>query len=243
MGTIDCERREGTWRDFQRRTILSFYADFAYSRPTKMPATANRRCFRDPIPEIAQAALLLDKAVSAHLSGKRAEAEELICRADLPAIREWTESLWGRNSRYVTCRPLTPATSPATSALVERQKFRMTAKQKTDLLLRDGYHCRFCGIPVIRREIREKIKKFYPVALKWGNRNADQHAAFQAMWVQYDHIIPRSIGGTNDLSNLIVTYAPCNFARMDHTLEEVGLLDPRDFEPVRSSWDGLERFR
>jgi hypothetical protein len=30
---------------------------------------------------------------------------------------------------------------------------------------------------------------------------------------------------------------------MSYRLEELGLLDPRDFEPVRSLWDGLERLR
>lgn len=34
-----------------------------------------------------------------------------------------------------------------------------------------------------------------------------------------------------------------NYARMDFTLDELGLRDPRDRERVRSSWDGLERFR
>jgi hypothetical protein len=204
-----------------------------------MSATVNRRCFRDPIPEIEQAALLLETAVSAHLSGNCAEAAELICRADIDAIRQWTESLWGKSSPYVKCRP----SAPTTNALAERQKFRMTAKEKTELHLRDGYHCRFCGIPVIRQEIRDRIRKAYPDSLRWGKSNADQHAAFQAMWAQYDHVIPRARGGTNDLSNLIVTCGPCNFARMNHTLEEVGLLDPRDFEPVRSSWNGLQRFR
>jgi hypothetical protein len=28
---------------------------------------------------------------------------------------------------------------------------------------------------------------------------------------------------------------------MDATVEEVGLLDPRERKPTRSSWDGLER--
>ena len=203
-----------------------------------MSATPSRRCFRDSIPEIEQAALLLDTAVSAHLSGNCIEAAELICRADIDAIRQWTESLWGKNSPYVK-RPSTPTTR----ALAERQKFRMTAKEKTELHLRDGYRCRFCGIPVIRQEVRDRIRKAYPVALRWGKPNVDQHAGFQAMWAQYDHVIPRARGGTNDLFNLIVTCAPCNFARMEYTLEEVGLLDPRDFEPVRSSWNGLQRFR
>lgn len=39
------------------------------------------------------------------------------------------------------------------------------------------------------------------------------------------------------------TCAPCNYSRMDFTLDELGLRGPRYSEPVRSSWDGLERFR
>jgi 5-methylcytosine-specific restriction endonuclease McrA len=63
------------------------------------------------------------------------------------------------------------------------------------------------------------------------------------MWAQYDHILPHSRGGTSELSNMVVTCAPCNFGRMEFTLAEVGLADPRDRAPIRSSWDGLERFR
>ena len=43
------------------------------------------------------------------------------------------------------------------------------------------------------------------------------------------------------MDNLLITCAPCNYARMSFTLEEVGLADPRKREPVRSTWDGLER--
>ena len=206
-----------------------------------MSAITSRRCLRDPIPEIVQAASLLEQAVSSHLSGQRLEAAELICRADIDTIREWTESLWGRNSPYVLYRP--SAASPVLPE-PERQKLRMpTSQEKHKLHFRDGYHCRFCGIPVIRQEIRQRIRKAYPVALRWGRRNADCHAAFQAMWAQYDHVVPHARGGTNDLYNLVVTCAPCNYARMSYTLEEIGLLDPRMFDAVRSNWDGLERFR
>ncbi|RMD82343.1 MAG: HNH endonuclease [Candidatus Dadabacteria bacterium] len=201
-----------------------------------------RTCLRDPIPEIFDAARYLDAAVSAHLAGRPDIAEELIRRADIPAIREWTESLWGKNSPYVKYRAV--ANAPQDLPKEQRAEARMpTLAEKQQLHARDGYHCRFCGIPVIRREIRQRIQKVYPKALKWGRKNIEQHAAFQAMWAQYDHVLPHAKGGTNELDNIVVTCAPCNFARMNYTLEEVGLVDPRTRAPVRSSWDGLERFR
>src|SRR5687767_1693924 len=113
-----------------------------------------RRCLRDSIPEIADAARYLDAAVSAHHAGRSDLAETLIRLADIPMIREWTESLWGKNSPYVKVRQ--------TSAVVirgVRARARMpTATEKALLHKRDGYHCRFCGIPVIRADVRKRMK-------------------------------------------------------------------------------------
>jgi hypothetical protein len=198
-----------------------------------------RTCLRDPIPQIIEAACLLDEAVTAHLEGRRDDADQLIRRANMRAIRDWVESIWGKNTGFLQKRnPFANAATPL------RVKERMpTAAQKAELLRRDGYHCRFCGTPVIRTEIRKRIHAAYPEALPWGRKNIDQHAAFQAMWVQYDHVVPHSGSGTNDLDNIVITCGPCNFGRMHYSLEDVGLIDPRGREPIRSSWDGLERFR
>ena len=200
-----------------------------------------RTCLRDPIPEIFEAARLLDQAVTAHLDHRPDLAEELIISANMPVIREWTESLWGTNSAYVKVRMI--ADAPPRIPTEQRIKVRMpNTVEKKALYQRDGYHCRFCGIPVIRAEIRERIRNVYPDALSWGTRNIDQHAAFQAMWAQYDHLLPHARGGNNDLDNIVITCAPCNYGRWNRVVTEVGLIDPRTREPVRSDWDGLERF-
>lgn len=116
-----------------------------------------------------------------------------------------------------------------------------TAHQVRQLHERDGYHCRFCGIPVIRPEVRKRAMAAYPSVVLWGRSNATQHAGFQALWAQYDHVVPHAHGGSNELENLVVTCAPCNFGKMSYTIEQLGLLDPRQFSPVKSTWDGLER--
>ena len=199
-----------------------------------------RRCLRDPAPEIADAARYLDAAVSAHVAGRFALAEELIATANIPAIRDWTESLWGKNSPYVNIRSVA---APPMDPVAAPRKRHPDASIRALLHVRDGYNCRFCGIPVIRAEVRRRMNAHYPRTAVWGRRNADCHAAFQAMWAQYDHVVPFTVGGDTHIDNLIVTCAPCNFGRMEHSLEAVGLSDPRTREPVKTSWDGLERFR
>ena len=198
-----------------------------------------RHCFREPVSELYDAARYLDAAVSAHLSGQHLLSQELIRLANNPRILAWTDSIWRKNSPYVKVSK----SVVSTKSLPKEPERMPTSSQKCELHNRDGYDCRFCNLPIIRPEVRRKISSAYPNALPWGKTNHSQHAAFQAMWAQYDHIVPHSRGGTNNLDNLVVTRAACNFGRMSYTLEEVGLSDPRLRAPAQSLWDGLERFK
>jgi hypothetical protein len=205
-----------------------------------MTATAPlRKCLLDPIPEIFEAADYLKASWSAHLRGNIEMAEELIRLADSPRITDWAESLWGAGGPWT--RPSLVGDAPTLISKEQRVAARMPSKtEQAALLARDGYHCRFCGIPLIRSETRRRIRNLYPKALRWGNRNGEQHAGFQAMWLQYDHVLPHARGGTNEYDNLIVSCAPCNNGRSNLTLEEAGLADPRLRAPIRSDWRGLE---
>ena len=155
----------------------------------------SRLCLRPAIPEIQLAATYLDNAVSAHLAGNTQQAEDLIRAANIVAIRDWVESLWGK--AYLQVRVIPDA--PPVLSKEQREKLRMpTSAERRLLHARDGFHCRFCGIPLVRAEIRNLLRKLYPNALPWPNGNKEQHPAFQAMWAQYDHVLPHARGGGND---------------------------------------------
>lgn len=198
-----------------------------------------RYCLSEPIPQIFDAARFLDAAITAHLLGKTKLAEELMSAANMPEIRRWTKSIWADCNIHLRF----PSSDTALSK-ESRAKLRMPSKaDKAAIHERDGYNCRFCGMPVIRAETRTRIRAHYPLALSWGAKEIEQHAAFQAMWAQYDHIVPHTKGGTSDLENMVLTCAPCNFGRGSFSLAEVGIVDPRMRAAVHSDWDGLERFR
>lgn len=212
---------------------------------------APRRCLRPPIPEIFAAAAMLDRAADAHLAGARDAAAALIAQANLPEVRAWTNSLWGdstlprevqeRHKRdYLRIRKV--ADAPPHLAKADRGAARMPGpNDRRAMIDRDGYTCVFCGIPLIRKEVREALHRAYPDALPWGRTNPTQHAAFQCMWLQYDHLVPHSRGGDNALDNLVITCAPCNYGRWDRVVAEQGLIDPRSVPRGKSAWDGLER--
>jgi len=201
--------------------------------------TVQRRCISHPVSQVADAAKYLDAAVSAHLNGKPVLATELIIAADMPEIRAWTKAIWANSEIHVRC----PENLIGSIPKDQRVKVRMpTRGEKAQIHQRDGYNCRFCEMPVVRSEIRSLIRAAYPHALSWGSREVEQHAAFQAMWAQYDHVLPHARGGSNNLTNLVLTCAPCNFGRGGYTLQEVGVEDPRERPTAVAVWDGLERF-
>lgn len=199
--------------------------------------TEVRPCFLEPIPEIYDAARYLDAAVSAHLNGNAELAKALIVQADTPTLAEW-------NAQFLLSTKEQPfwKLKPNPVSQVKKVKNRMPGTQlKRDVIQRDGYHCRFCDIPVVRAEVRKNLHKLYPKKARWGPKNKDQHAGLVAMWLQYDHVCPHSMGGTNTLDNLVITCAPCNYGKMGYTVEELYLEDPRDRPIIQSTWDGLER--
>lgn len=202
-----------------------------------------RRCLREPIGAIYQAAGRLDAAVEAHLGGHNERAAELIRQADCDAVRRWVEPLMGSISQFPERKQLVAyrsvAEAPPTLPKAERTTPRMPNREgEQRIIARDGYHCVFCSIPVISSAARRRLTHLYPTEAYWGARC---HAALWCMWLQFDHVLPHGRGGTSDDGNMVITCAGCNYGRMALTLEEVGLVDPRGFPRSESGWDGLNR--
>jgi 5-methylcytosine-specific restriction endonuclease McrA len=200
-----------------------------------------RYCLREPIPEIEIAAGRLNDAVSAHLLGKRAIADDLLRQANDKIVWDWLDSVWGKETEYN--RPRRKLDHIPALRKEERSVPRDATRETKRLIhQRDGYYCRFCKIPVIRGELRSAIKKEYPDAVPWEGTNATQHAAFQCMWAQYDHILPHARGGQSNFDNVYLTCAACNYGRGNYLLEEFDIVHPSLHAPRQGDWDGLERF-
>jgi hypothetical protein len=203
--------------------------------------SALRNSFREPIPEIEFAAGLLELAIEAHRKGKPRIAADLFRAADIKVVWDWLDSIWGKKSPYTQYRAV-PEPLPHLSK--EQRLLPRNPSSATKALVheRDGFYCRFCKMPVIAGHIRSRIQRAYPAAIKWGGTNATQHAAFQCMWAQYDHLVPHARGGDSSIDNVFLTCAACNYGRMDYTLEEVGIAHPDTHAMRMGPWLGLESF-
>ena len=106
--------------------------------------------------------------------------------------------------------------------------------------LRDAFHCRYCGLPTIAREVTKALHVLLGSAvLPWGGTNATMHGVPYLARAEYDHVHPITLGGTDDESNLVTACLSCNYGKHQYTIAQLGLEDPRARSPVDSDWDGL----
>lgn len=200
------------------------------------PDATPRNCLRPPTPAVEASIDLIAKGVEFHLDGDYEGAAAVFVESNSMETRDWVESLWGRASDFNQSvkkgppTPKQPGDGPRNAG---------TGLQN-ELLARDGFYCRFCGVRIIRPDVRKHLHNLYPDSIPWGRSNQSQHAGFQASWAQFDHLQPHSLGGATVLDNMAVTCAPCNFGRMERTLEEMNLGDPLLRDPMAGEWMGLE---
>ena len=196
-----------------------------------------RNCFLEPIPEMYLAAELLSKAVDAILEGNLSLASELIVAADIAELEMHNAKIAGSMSTEIQRLREIPS-----APRVEKVKTRMPSRKvELSIYERDGWHCRFCNVPVVSKDVRKRLNKLFPDAARWGSKNIEKHRALSILESSLDHITPHSRGGDNSLLNLVTACGPCQFGRGGWTIEEVGINNPLSRAPVLDGWDGLRR--
>ncbi len=201
-----------------------------------------RRCLLAPPPQVWRASEYLLEAAHLHNSGDKRGAAERFRAANLAVIGDWFAKVVGPYSESIH-GPRPSILEPPKLPMHVRKRPRMVGSaDKRAIVARDGFHCRFCEMPVLPKETIKTVSRTYPDDAPWTDIAAEQHRFFQAANLQYDHIVPHSRGGESSIDNMVVTCAVCNYGRMSNTLAESFLFDPRTFPVRRSNWDALECF-
>ncbi|WP_111406168.1 HNH endonuclease [Meridianimarinicoccus sp. RP-17] len=202
-----------------------------------------RLCIKEPIPEVRIAISVLEVAVDAHLAGDEDLAAAKFREANCPITWQWLNEAWTKVHKNVVLKRPEGDTQEIPKS--DRDPDRNITQCIKDLVLeRDGYRCRYCGLPVVHADIRKIARQLYPNEVPWNPRiAAEQHSAFQAVWLQFDHVEPHSHGGKSSIENVVITCALCNFGKDRFTLRQLDIEDPRLRPPVLTNFDGLERLR
>lgn len=202
-----------------------------------------KRSIKEPIPHIFQTWDFLNQAVDAHLTGDRLLAEMFFKKAEMHAVWEWLNPGWTRPDLNVVV-PAPHGDTQEVSKNLRDPDRNIAPAIRSAVLQRDGYRCRYCGIPVVHADIRKLAHRLYPDAVPWEPYDVTkQHSGFACLWLQFDHVVPHSHGGRSSPDNVVISCALCNFGKDKFTLRQLNLADPCLTPPVPSAWDGLERLR
>lgn len=201
-----------------------------------------RRSFLPITPAHATVLEALVNARQAHGCGDMAAANAFLVDADVIELSDYVLRIIGKVDARVHRQSTTP---PASVLLPKSQQVGMpSSSEQRRVFLRDSWHCRCCGIPVVAPEARRRLSAVHS-ALRSGKRNHERHAGVFALMASLDHALPRSRGGSNDDDNLVTACWPCQFGRMDWTYDEVEMADPRihHSHPRLAGWEGLTSCR
>ena len=121
-----------------------------------------------------------------------------------------------------------------------QQRQRIPATLERELFERDGYHCRYCELRVIPQSVFKRVNQALGDAhFRITGGNLQRHGIKMCFSATLDHVVPLSLDGPNDASNLVTSCWACNYGKAAYSLKQLGMQDPRDFAPITSDWHGL----
>lgn len=108
---------------------------------------------------------------------------------------------------------------------------------------RDGWRCRYCSLPLVTASFLNALRQALPADFPAAPIPIEGSAypARRLFKMTPDHVVPRSDGGEDEVSNLVSSCGACNFQmKGDCTIEELRIASPFERDPVRDGWIGFQ---
>lgn len=187
--------------------------------------------------------LVFSNSVRAAANGNIDSAIELLREVRSDDLRHWYVEHGCRSGKFrwwIRKRLLGPERSEQDEPKPNRNLVQPNAKLQAEVLRRDRYCCRYCGIGLISKAV---LLDFGDIVSEKGfsaTTDAERHGSLVAFRANFDHVVPASLEGETDVNNLVSCCWSCNYGKRGLTLHQVGLADPRLRQPSGyPDWDGL----
>lgn len=116
------------------------------------------------------------------------------------------------------------------------------SKFETKLFARDNYKCQYCSDPVIPKKVFTKANsRIGSTDLPLGRTNLTRSGFYSIFVATLDHVLPWSLGGRTDESNLVTCCWSCNYGKANFTVEQIGIRNPFNAKIERDPKDRVTR--
>lgn len=116
---------------------------------------------------------------------------------------------------------------PAPTPIVPLDTVKTFTKFEPTLFARDNFRCRYCSSDVLPKKVFKNLKSLVgEVALPLGRTNPTRSGFYLLFAATLDHVLPWSLGGRTDESNLVTCCWSCNYGKANYTVEQLGIRNP-----------------
>ena len=174
---------------------------------------------------ITDAFRVLTESVLLAEMGKMNEAKSLLGSAPDLEMRVWFND-HAQNSGAWRNRAIGVAPPAKITPLDEVKQF---TRLEPVIFARDDMHCRYCGFPVLLKKTFRNLQGVIGAdALPLGRSNLTRSGFYLMFVATLDHVFPWSLGGRTDETNLVTCCWSCNYGKANFTVEQLGIIDPRE---------------
>jgi hypothetical protein len=179
-----------------------------------------------PLPKpgwIDDAFLVLSQALKLILDDKAVEAKFLLKNSRDLEMREWFD-VHAQNSGGWRNMVLGISAPDPIHPLDPVKTF---AKFEPAVFARDKLKCRYCSSSLFpKKEFKKANIVLGDEALPLGKTNATRSGFYLMFVATLDHVLPWSLGGRTDESNLVTCCWSCNYGKANFTVEQLGIGNP-----------------
>jgi hypothetical protein len=173
---------------------------------------------------IKEAFQTFSEVVAHTLDGKIEEARSLLKQAPDLEMREWfgvhaqNTGAW-RSKAFATLAP-TP--------VMPLDPVKSFTRFEPLVFARDNFRCCYCDSEVLPKKVFKQVHTALGAeTLPLGSTNTTRSGFYLMFVATLDHVLPWSLGGRTDESNLVTCCWSCNYGKANFTVEQLGLNDPR----------------
>jgi 5-methylcytosine-specific restriction endonuclease McrA len=186
-----------------------------------------------PLPKPAEAHLAMENfeaSYKALLSGEIDEAKKLLTLIPSIEMQTWFD-VHAQNISTPRFKGLGSLAPTIYSTELDLKKtFSHLSRQ---IYRRDYFHCRYCGSKVAPRSFFTRFSKMIgDEYFHLGRSNKDIPGIYLLSVATLDHVTPHRLGGRTDEENLVTSCWPCNYGKMEFTVDQLGMDDPRLTPPI-----------
>jgi 5-methylcytosine-specific restriction endonuclease McrA len=182
------------------------------------------------------------KSVQELIDGNMAHSLTTLSESNAEKVKEFFIE-HGQQSAYFRVRNRKEIDTANKGRKKENSSPRLIPRIEKEVFARDNFHCRYCGLRIISKEVFASFSHIVGAEnFSIQRKNSIRNGLTLGLRGVADHVEPYASGGETEIDNLVTSCYSCNFGKAGYTLEQLGIEDPRNRKPIQDNWSGLTEF-